>query len=251
MKESRRRQIEIMITKRQNVSMQELCDTFGVSMNTIRADVAELVKAGVAQKVYGGVRAVEHREVPLFSSRSMQCTEKKCEIAKKAEEFIEDGDILYIDAGTTTMHLMQYLAPYKHVTIVTPSIPVVMAAHEKSNVELIVLPGLYNSRTNAVLDGSTVEYLDRYQHAKAFMGVSALSSTGNLGVSSYLEYELKRTAVSHSIKVFLLTDSSKLGESGLLTYATIEQMSTIFTDSTMPDSFIDLCKSRGTPVIQV
>ncbi|MGM9640354.1 MAG: DeoR/GlpR family DNA-binding transcription regulator [Faecousia sp.] len=248
MKESRRKQIEALVARRQSLTMQELCDIFEVSMNTIRSDVASLVKAGVVEKVYGGIRVKERKEIPLFTSRTMLHPDRKQAIAQAAEALIDDGDIVYIDAGTTTMHLIDCLQDHKHVTIVTPSLPIIVKAYEKSNVNLVILPGMYNRRTNAILDGSTAEYLTRYQHTKAFMGVSALLPNGALGVSSYLEYELKRTAVAQSQKAFLLADSSKLGEAGLLTYGTVEQMSLILTDRDMPDSFVNLCREKGTVV---
>lgn len=251
MKEARRKQMEELLAQKQSMSMQELCDAFGVSMNTIRADVASLVQAGALEKVYGGVRVRERKEVPLFASRAMEHPDRKMRIARAAEAMIDDGDIIYIDAGTTTMHIMDCLDPQKHVTIVTPSLPVILRAHTLEHVTLVVLPGLYNRRTNALLDGSTAEYLARYQHTKAFMGVSALAANGCLGVSSYLEYEVKRTAVARSQQVYLLVDSSKYGEAGLLSYGTVDQMTRVLTDPGIPELFCTLCRERGTEVERV
>lgn len=251
MKESRRKQIEMLVSRQQSITMKELCDTLQVSMNTIRADVASLVKAGVVEKVYGGIRVKERKEVPLFESRTMHAPDQKADIAKAAAELIENGDIVYIDAGTTTMHILDFLDPAKSITVVTPSLPVIRKAHERPNIELAVLPGMYNRRTNALLDGSTTEYLSRYHHTKAFMGVSALSESGSLGVSSYQEYELKRTAIQTSQRVILLADSSKLGEASLLSYGQMKQISLLITDKNLPDSFAEFCEAGGTRVQRV
>ena len=69
MRDGRMKQIEALVARRETVSMEELRRTFGVSMNTIRADVAKLVEGGAVEKVYGGVRAVRKQEVPLFTHR--------------------------------------------------------------------------------------------------------------------------------------------------------------------------------------
>lgn len=248
MKEGRRKQMEALIEKRQSITMEALCKEFQVSMNTIRADVAALVKNGTVEKVYGGVRAKARREVPLFDSRAGLHPEKKDAIARAAAARIAEGDIIYIDAGTTTMHILDYLDPSKHITVVTPNLTVIQQASRNPNVSLVVLPGMYNRRTNALLDGSSAEYLTRYQHTKAFMGVSALAPDGSLGVSSFMEYELKRTAVARSREVYLLVDSSKYGEAGLLSYGSALDMAHILTDDRMPIAFVELCRSAGVPI---
>lgn len=251
MKESRRKKMEALIDQKRSLTMPELCREFGVSMNTIRADVAALVKSGTVEKVYGGVRAKERREVPLFDSRTMLHPDWKDGIARAAAARIEDGDIIYIDAGTTTARILDHLDPAKHITVVTPNLSAIVKASELRNVELVVLPGMYKRRSNALLDGSSAEYLTRYQHTKAFMGVSALAVDGSLGVSSFLEFELKRTAVAHSREVFLLVDSSKYGESSLFSYGNALDLSCVLTDARIPVAFADLCRAGKVELVAV
>lgn len=251
MKDTRRAEMENFISQRQRVSMQELCDTFAVSMNTIRTDVAALVKAGIVEKVYGGVQIRRHSDVPLFKTRSLLRTEVKRRLARAAAAEILDGDILFIDSGTTTMYLLDYLDENCRITVVTPSVPVIQRALELPNVELVVLPGLYNRRTNAMMDGGTAEYLAQYQHTKAFLGVSSIAPDGALGVSSYPEHEVKRTALERSLRRYLLADSSKYGEAALLPYGQVSQCDCVFTDTDMPQAFLSLCEASDTAVCMV
>lgn len=251
MKESRRRQIEELVSQKKSVSMQELCEHLNVSMNTIRADVNALVKDGVVEKVYGGVVLKEQEEIPLYDRRSQQQTDCKSRIAKAAESTIVDGDIIYLDAGTTTLRLLDHLDPQKHITMVTASVAALIRAQHMPNVTIVMLPGLYDKRTNAFLDNSTVEYLTRFRHTKAFLGVSALTSDGGLGVSNWQEYELKRTAIVHSQKAYLLVDATKYGTTGLLCYGSIDQMEGVFTDVKMPESFSTLCKEQKVSLYRV
>lgn len=178
MKESRRKQIESLLAERRSISMHELCEALNVSMNTVRADVSSLVREGVVEKVYGGIVLKQPEEIPLYERRSQQETDCKCRIAKMAEQLIEDGDIVFIDSGTTTMRLLDYLDPAKKITIVTANVSVLQRAQNMTNVNAMILPGLYDMRTNAMLDSSTVEYLCRFQHNKGFFGVSSLTATG-------------------------------------------------------------------------
>ena len=251
MKESRRKQIESLLAERRSISMYELCEALNVSMNTVRADVSSLVREGVVEKVYGGIVLKQPEEIPLYERRSQQGTDCKCRIAKMAEQLIEDGDIVFIDSGTTTMRLLDYLDPAKKITIVTANVSVLQRAQNMTNVNAMILPGLYDMRTNAMLDNSTVEYLCRFQHNKGFFGVSSLTTTGGLGVSNWQEYEVKRTAVARCQKSYLLVDSTKYGRTALLAYGTLEQMQAVITNHGMPQEFIALCRQKKVTVEQV
>ena len=248
MKEDRRKRMGELVAQRQSMTMEQLCAYFGVSMNTIRSDVAYLVQTGAVQKIYGGVRTKEPRNVPLFASRAGLAARQKQAIAARAESLIEDGDILFLDAGTTTMHLIDRLSPEKKVTVVTASLYVIRRAVEMENVQLIVLPGAYSRRTNALCDVGTLEYLNRYQFTKAFMGVSGVSEDAQLNVSTYLEFEIKRTALARSQKKYLLADSGKFGSTGLMSYGALSDMTALITDPACPKSAIDYCRENQLPI---
>lgn len=245
MKDVRRKQIEAIVARRNTVTMEELRQEFGVSMNTVRSDVAYLVGTGAVEKIYGGVRSVQRQEVPLFTQRTQLRADEKRRIARYAQGLIDDGDTLYIDAGTTTMHLIDFLDPGKHVTIVTGNLYVAHQAYDKPNAELIVLPGGMNRRTNSVSDVSTLEFLGRYQFAKAFMGASGVSLDGKLNVSTYIEYELKKLAAARSRQAFLLLDGGKFGGSSLMSYGSLEDMTGLITAAPCPEELRDLCRRKG------
>lgn len=245
MKESRRKRMEALIAQRETVTMEALRDTFGVSMNTIRSDVAYLVGTGAVEKIYGGVRIARNEEVPLFTLRTELNADAKLRIARQAESLILDQDILYLDPGTTTMHLIDCLDPAKHVTIITGNLYVVTQAYSRPNVELIVLPGAMNRRTNSVSDVSTLEFLGRYHCSKAFMGATGVSPDGKLNVSTYIEYELKKLAVRQSLHPYLLVDASKFGGESLMAYGTLSQMEQVITDSLCPQSVRQFCTQQG------
>ena len=248
MKENRRKQMGELIAQRRHMTMQELRDYFDVSMNTIRADVSYLVDTGAVQKVYGGVQAVDQRQAPLFASRVMQHTLQKQRIAARARQLIDDGDIIFVDAGTTTMYLLDNLDPHMHITIVTANLSVIQKAHDYENIELIVLPGTINRRTNSISGVGVLEFLSRYQFNKAFMGVTNVSEDGRLNTSTYIEYEIKRNALLQSREAYLLVDSAKFGAMGLMAYGKLENMSAIITDPECPGYIRDYCAERNVPV---
>ena len=246
MRESRRKEMADYIAHKQSASMHELCEVFGASINTVRADVAFLEQTGAVEKVYGGVRSLLQQEIPLFDQRAQLRTEPMLQIARAAVGFLSDGDTLFVDAGTTTMHLLELIPEDMHLTVITGNLHLVSRAYLCPNVELIVLPGSVNRRTNSVSDVSTLEFLRRYHFIKAVMAATGLSPDGRLNVSSYLDYEIKHRAVEQSEQCLLLCDSAKYGAAGLLSYATLADMSRLITDAACPEELRSLCEECGT-----
>ena len=232
MRDNRRKELAAYIAHRGEVSMTELCEAFHVSMNTIRADVASLEKAGTVEKVYGGVRSAMRQEVTMFTLRAQQHTDAKHIIANTAAAQIHDGDTLFIDAGTTT--------------VVTGNIHLLPHAYTHPEVDIVLLPGSFNRRTGSISGVSALEFLGRYHFAKAIMATTGLSADGKLNVSSYMEYEIKRLAMQQSDHHILLCDSSKFGATGLIGYAMLSDMDRLITDAGCPDALKNLCERSGT-----
>lgn len=251
MKDVRRKLMERYIEEQRSASMEELCQKFQVSMNTVRADVAYLAKIGAVEKVYGGVRAVEQQLVPLFVKRVAISIDEKKRIAQRAEAMIENRDSIFIDAGTTTMHIIDFLSPEKEVTIITNNLYIISHAAQKPGADVIVLPGQINRRTNSIADGSTLEFLSRYHFTKAFMAASGISADGRINVSTYQEYEVKKLALGQSQKAYLLADGGKFGLTALMSYGALDQMRAVITERDAPKGLVDICAEQNVELIQV
>ena len=245
MRDNRRKEISAYISRQQFASMSELCEVFHASINTIRADVAFLEQTGTVEKVYGGVRSVLQQEIPLFTQRAQLHTDAKLAIARAAAALLNDGDTLFVDAGTTTMHLFGFIPPEQRLTVITGNLHLIAQANTRPNIELVVLPGCVNRRTNSVSDVSTLEFLGRHHFIKALMATTGLSDDGKLNVSSYLEYEIKQLALRQSGQRILLCDSAKFGATGLLSYASLDDIDVLITDGGCPEALRKLCDERG------
>src|SRR5690348_9288884 len=116
-KEKRIKKIQDYVNEHQSASLDELVEVFDVSKNTIRRDVQELVDRGDLKKVYGGV-SVAHKKLESFQDRQVRNQQQKVLISEKASSFVEDGDFIFIDSGTTTIEMFNYLKD-KNLTIFT------------------------------------------------------------------------------------------------------------------------------------
>ena len=236
MKSRRLAEMENYILSHGSATMEELRDTFGISMNTVRRDIAELMKPGHIQKVYGGVKATGNIP-PLvpYAVRSSSPSTAKQAICLKAAQMVKDKDIIYIDSGTTTMHIVEALKD-KHITVITNNIEVMVQALEYDNIHLIVLPGEIHRKTHSITGEESASFLSHMNTNIAFMAATGASFTGVTN-SSPLEYSIKKTAVAHTEKAVLLLTGNKFGVTSLYTYADLKQFSTVITDGSIPDAY--------------
>ena len=237
MKSRRLLDMEGYILSRVSVSMEELCEAYDVSMNTVRRDVAELVKRGRVQKVYGGVQAKTQASglVP-YSVRSSRPSEAKRAICHWAAQLVKDGDIVFIDSGTTTVHLMDELKN-KNITIITNNIEIMLSALEHENIRLIVVPGEIHRKTYSITGEESAAFLGTMNINIAFMAATGASLTGVTN-SSPLEYAIKKAAVSKAEKAILLVTGNKFGITSLFTYTNLQHFETIVTDASISPDYL-------------
>ncbi len=232
--------IEHYVAAKGFISMTELEEHYQVSINTIRRDVADLIKRGVVTKVYGGIcaRQAETTLTP-YEVRRINNEEAKVAICRKAASLVRDGDIIFIDSGTTTLQLIDFLTDKQNLTIVTNNLGMVMRAMPYEQINIIVLSGQLQRRTNSVTGSDTVSNLQRYNVRIAFMAATGLSTRGATN-SSPMEYEIKRTVVENSEKVVLMVNQGKIGVTGLMTFAPVEDFDYVVTDKDPGKAYRDL-----------
>lgn len=248
MKTFRLRKMEQYILEQDTVSMEMLCREFDISMNTARLDVAQLVNKGSIKKVYGGVCSNRQNSLVPFEERKMKNSENKRAVCRVAAELVEDGDIIYIDSGTTTMYLVDYLRERKNITILTHNLNAIVRAVPCPDMQVICLPGTLDRRTNSFVAADTGRVLERYNIKKAFIAAAGIAPNGDVTNSSPMEFEIKRAAIENSAHVYLLVDSSKYGKTSLLTFAAVGDMERVIVDADTNRGFVDLCEQNNVSI---
>lgn len=241
MKTQRLQLMEEYILERDYVTMNELCEKMSVSINTARQDVAQLMQMGKVKKVYGGVRSNNSALIP-FNDRSLKNVDRKIAISKKAATYINENDVIYLDSGTTTMRIIDYLTDKKHITVITNSLSVINMAAPYPNIEVISLAGKLERSTNSFVSSETVKTLRLYNITKCFMASTGISQTGDVTNSSLLEYEIKKVLMEKSQMKFLLIDATKYDKVALMTYANISDFQTVITNLEEENCIGKLCE---------
>ena len=230
MKADRMLEMERYILNQGAATMDELRLHFDVSMNTVRRDVAELLKRGTVEKVYGGVCARKNEQaLTPYEVRRRGSEDAKVAIGKRAAELVSDGDIIFIDSGTTTLHMIDFLADKRDLTIITNNLEAINRALPYENITIIALPGQVRRKPHSFTGDDAVRYLRRFNVRIAFMAATGLSSHGVTN-SSPMEYEIKKCAVESAETTVLLISHTKFGVTGLMTFAQLEDFDCLVTD---------------------
>ncbi|MET0237384.1 MAG: DeoR/GlpR family DNA-binding transcription regulator [Kibdelosporangium sp.] len=185
--------------------IQELADQFRVSPSTIRRDLSMLARDGHVVRTYGG--AVERGVREKDASHSAD----KEEIALAAAELIEDGEIVVLDAGTTTGRLATHLA-HRDLTVVTNGLTAILALAASTSVELIILGGRLRHPNEAIVGTTVIEQLRHIGADRVFLGTDGLSPHRGLCSPSLDQAHLKHAMLHSAEHAYVLADRSKLGK---------------------------------------
>lgn len=251
LKEERIRLMGEYVSKKGFVSIEELCSTFSISINTARSDVRQLVKSGVAQKAYGGVSCDQAIQYPAYEARKQEHPLPKSLIAKAAAQLIRDGDILFIDVGTTCLPIVDHIPADYAVTVITNDLAVLNKAAARPNTSILTFGGTYQEKSHSFkcTFPALHSYISACNISKAFLGVTGVSSTGALTNSENFGRELRNALIQSCPVRYLLCDSSKFGKAALLTYGKLSDLTACITDSGIPESYRALCKRMSTELI--
>jgi DeoR family transcriptional regulator, myo-inositol catabolism operon repressor len=245
LKASRIKELETYIIGNERATIEELCNLLKVSKNTMRRDINELEKQGMIKKVYGGIILNDKKTTEPFESREVRNKEAKQAIAHIASTLVDDGDIIYIDSGTTTLHMIPYLSQIKNLTIITNNLNVIIDSIPFSNLNIISTGGTLFRRTNSFVEIEAVSLLKKYNISKAFMATTGVSISKGVTNSSSYEYDIKKYIVEKCDNIILLADNTKLGRASLTTYYNLKDIQTFITNVQPADEYVDFFKEHN------
>lgn len=250
MKISRLNAIEQYVIAKETVSIDELCEVFGVSKNTIRRDLNDLEARGHIAKVYGGVTSVASNGAILPAPvRSSMNSADKNHIGRLAAGEVKDGDTIFIDSGTTTLCMLRHLTGRKKLTIVTHSLAAMAEASKYSNLSLICPGGIYSPPTDSFVGLSTFEALSGMTINKAFMAATGISLESGMTNTTFLEAEIKRGVASRAASVSLMADNSKLDKEAVISFCQLRDLTAFITNRKPSDRYTDFFRAHDIRVL--
>lgn len=231
----RYRLIENIINERNTVTVAELSKALNTSESTIRRDLTALDELGKIRKFFGGAAAIKNPEGFFeddVSVRESVMSDEKTLIARYAATLINDDDFVFIDAGTTTSRLIDFITN-KKATYITNGI-----SHGrkliKKGLTAYIIGGKIKHTTEAIIGSQGVANLSSFNFSKAFMGVNGIDLDAGYSTPDVEEALVKGTAVKKSYLSFMLADHTKFKRVFPVSFAELRS-GCIITDA-LPDN---------------
>ncbi|MGY4917133.1 DeoR/GlpR family DNA-binding transcription regulator [Streptomyces sp. 900116325] len=241
--EQRRALILDEVRRRGGVRVNELTRKLSVSDMTVRRDLDALARQGVIEKVHGGavpvVEASTHE--PGFEVKSTLELTAKEDIARVAAAMAVPGSAIALSGGTTTYALAQHLLDVPELTVVTNSVRVADVFHTaqrsaatggpRAGAATVVLTGGVRTPSDSLVGPVADQAIGSLHFDVLFLGVHGISVEAGLSTPNLAEAETNRRFVHSARRVVVVADHTKWGTVGLSSFATLEQVDTLVTDS--------------------
>jgi DeoR family fructose operon transcriptional repressor len=209
-----------LVKKKGIVKLQELIDATSSSESTIRRDLIQLEEKNCLKRVHGGAASLQgKRKEPSMTEKSSKNIHEKRLISQHAASLVEDGDCIYLDAGSTTYEMIPYLEG-KHITVVTNGLMHIEALFQ-ANIHAYLLGGMMKNNTRALIGSAALDALLRYRFDICFLGVNGIHATFGYTTPDPEEAMLKKTALQLSKLSYVLADASKFSE---VSFTKIEEL---------------------------
>jgi DeoR family glycerol-3-phosphate regulon repressor len=231
------------------VSVSLLAERLGVSRETIRRDLKTLADQGRANLVHGGAARGATAE-PSLATRQAANAAGKAAIARKAASFVEDGMVVILDSGSTTLALAYALVERKDITVLTNSLPIALLLCRSSGVKVTMLGGEIDPNDEAAFGIDTLSALEHFRVDLAFIGVGGVSPEGEFTDYSRLASEQRHRMMKAGQKVFLLVDHSKFERRTPVKMATVSPIAGLIVDKPPPRRIAQAFAARRWPVIE-
>lgn len=185
-----------LLKEKQTVKIQELVDLTKTSESTIRRDLTQLEKGKFLKRIHGGAARLQGKlQEPSMNEKSSKNLHEKRQIAQYAAQLVEEGDCIYLDAGSTVLEMIPYLP--KDIVVVTNGLMHLGALLDR-NITTYIIGGFAKRTTNAVIGRGAVASLELYRFDKCFMGVNGIHPEFGYTTPDQEEAFIKQTAISLS-----------------------------------------------------
>src|SRR5215208_3820974 len=244
------RQQEIMTIARQTgrVLVDDLATRFGVTPQTIRKDLNELCEQRLLTRTHGGAMVSSGVENMAYESRRHLAEQEKRRIGARAAEIIPNNCSLYVNIGTTTEEVARHLTSHEGLLVITNNIHVANILMPLPKIEVIIAGGMVRRSDGGIIGEQTVDFISQFKVDYAVVGVSAIDDDGSLLDFDYREVRAAQAIIENARNVILVSDSMKFTRSAPVRIGHISQVDIFVTDSTPPETILEICRHKGVDV---
>jgi DeoR/GlpR family transcriptional regulator of sugar metabolism len=247
--EQRKKAILDTLARDGQVVAKALSEAFGVSEDTVRRDLRELAAEGRLQRVHGGALPASPAVASFAQREDIESAEKET-IAKAAAAMIGPGQVVIVDGGTTSAHLVRHLPANLRATVVTHSPSVAVALVDHPSIEVIVIGGRLFKHSIVTIGAAAVEAMSHINADLYFMGVTGVHAKAGLTTGDLEEAYIKRALAARAAETVVLASTSKLNAASPYAIGELTLAQTVIVARAAPAALVQPIERAGATVVR-
>ncbi|MBW8382267.1 MAG: DeoR/GlpR family DNA-binding transcription regulator [Youngiibacter sp.] len=240
--------------KNKYISIGELVRILNSSISTVRRDLIELEAEGKIQRTHGGAVVLGSQfrnEEMTYNSRSERYVEEKERIGQYVAEIVQDAACIVLDTGTTTLAVARNLRPSKLLRVITDSLDIANVLRGRENIDVILIGGVLKTDAGNLYGELALKSLEGLHAEACVVGASGLTYKEGITKHDYDAIPATKKMIEISHQLICVTDSSKVGLTGMVSVASIDMIDILVTDTGMSDGSRKKFIEAGVEVVTV
>ena len=238
--EARRRAILSHLAQIGHCTIQDLSIRYHVSTMTIRRDLRILQRGGAITMTHGGAvydgDAFQQNSAHHMERAAVRAVEKRAIGRYVAANFVEDGDVLFLDSGTTVRAIIPFLRGKSNLTAATNSTRTIEALYRYLPAsDILGTGGLLSSVAQSFVGPGAERFFEDFFARKAFISGIGFSIQTGLADSQLLDTAVKKAMARSADSSIVVLDSSKLGATAMVQVLATAEIRTMVTDEGIAD----------------
>lgn len=221
-----------------SVTVEQLAETLGVTLQTVRRDVQRLADEGLLARFHGGVRVPSSTvENIAHQQRESLNAEGKSRIARKVAAAVPNDCSLILNIGTTTEAIARALLHHSGLRVITNNLNVASLLCDNPNFEVIVAGGVVRT-DRGVIGESTIDFVRQFKVDYGIIGISGIDGDGTLLDFDYREVRVAQAIIENARQIILVTDHTKFSCNPMVRLGHISEIDVLFTDRQPPENIL-------------
>lgn len=228
----RRDKILELIREDGQAKVMDLSRIFKVTEVTIRQDLERMEKDGDIVREHGGAYLKNiDTNVRNFSLQNQENMDLKLKIAKKAIEFINEGDTIILDSGSTTTELAKLMENFNNLTVITNAMNIALILGANAGINVIVTGGEFKAPTLSLTGQKAADFFQNLHVDRLFLATAGIALKSGLTYPGISDICVKRAMIESANETYLLADSSKIGKNSFASLGALSLIDYLVTDS--------------------
>ena len=243
----RTRYIISQLSKKGIINLKDVAKELDISEATVRRDFEKLENAGKLKRVTGGATLADQESGRsnnaelTMRAKKMLNYDGKLRVARRASEYVQDGECVFVDGGTSNAALAEFLQKRK-IMIVTHS---ELFVREMNNptAEIVLIGGTYLPHYGMSVGNLAQQALMQFHFDRVFIGCVCAELKEGVAYTNELDtLAIKNVARQNGDHTYLMLDSSKINRRSFCRLDALANFERVFCDecpalSTAPENF--------------